>query len=129
MQNGGAFYRLAALGHLLHQGRHALGGGDWQHVAAAFDHLPGMVKRYPQLTLPIGLIYGAKDQVLDFQKHGQALSSLVPGVKLQLVEGRGHMLPITATERVVAVVEQVAKRARSPQNTTVLHPPLALANK
>ena len=93
------------------------------------DHLPGMVKRYPQLTLPIGLIYGAKDKVLDFQKHGQALASRVPGLKLQLVEGRGHMLPITATERVVAVVEQVAKRARSPQNTTVLHPPLALANK
>lgn len=93
------------------------------------DHLPGMVKRYPQLTLPIGLIYGAKDKVLDFQKYGQALASRVPGLKLQLVEGRGHMLPITATERVVAVVEQVAKRARSPQNTTVLHPPLALANK
>jgi pimeloyl-ACP methyl ester carboxylesterase len=93
------------------------------------DHLPGMVKRYPQLTLPIGLIYGAKDKVLDFQKHGQALASLVPGVKLQLVEGRGHMLPITATERVVAAVEQVAKRARPVQNATVLHPPFALASK
>ena len=93
------------------------------------DYLPGMVKRYPQLTLPIGLIYGAKDQVLDFQKHGQALASLVPGVKLQLVEGRGHMLPITATERVVAVVEQVTKRARPVQNATVSHPPFALASK
>ncbi len=51
------------------------------------DHLPGMVKRYPQLTLPIGLIYGAKDKVLDFRKHGQALASRVPGLKLQLVEG------------------------------------------
>ncbi|KAB0466161.1 alpha/beta hydrolase, partial [Pseudomonas tolaasii] len=92
-------------------------------------HLPEMVKRYAQLTLPIGLMYGARDKVLDFQKHGQALASKVPGLKLQVVEGRGHMLPITATERVAAVVEQVAKRARPPQNATLLHPPFALASK
>ena len=30
------------------------------------DYLPDMVKRYPQLTLPIGLIYGTQDPVLDF---------------------------------------------------------------
>ncbi len=93
------------------------------------DHLPDMVKRYPQLTLPIGLIYGARDNVLDFQKHGQALASKVPGLKMQVVEGRGHMLPITATERVAALVEQVAKRVRPPQSATVLHPPFALASK
>ena len=93
------------------------------------DFLPDMVKRYPQLTLPIGLIYGAQDKVLDFRKHGQALASLVPGLKLQLVEGRGHMLPITATERVAAVVEQVAKRVRPPENATVLHPSFAVVSK
>ncbi|WP_395607100.1 alpha/beta fold hydrolase [Pseudomonas sp. B22129] len=93
------------------------------------DHLPGMVKRYPQLSLPIGLIYGARDKVLDFQKHGQALASKVPGLKLQVVEGRGHMLPITAPERVAAVVEQVAKRVRLPESATVLHPTFALASK
>lgn len=91
--------------------------------------LPGMVKRYSQLTLPIGLIYGSRDQVLDFRKHGQALADKVPGLKLQLVEGRGHMLPITATARVVEVVQQVAKRTRMPENATILHPPFALANK
>ncbi|NWC47369.1 alpha/beta hydrolase [Pseudomonas edaphica] len=93
------------------------------------DHLPDMVKRYPQLTLPIGLIYGARDKVLDFQKHGQALASKVPGLKLQVVEGRGHMLPITATERVVAVVEQIAKRVKPPQNDPLAQGPLALVGK
>ena len=93
------------------------------------DHLPDMVKRYPQLTLPIGLIYGARDKVLDFQKHGQALASKVPGLKLQVVEGRGHMLPITATERVVAVVEQIAKRVKPPQTDPLPQRPLALVGK
>jgi pimeloyl-ACP methyl ester carboxylesterase len=93
------------------------------------DDLPGMVKRYPQLTLPIGLIYGSRDQLLDFRQHGQALADKIPGVKLQLVEGRGHMLPITATARVVEVVQQVAKRMRAPQSATLLPPSFALANK
>ncbi|WP_262381196.1 MULTISPECIES: alpha/beta hydrolase [unclassified Pseudomonas] len=93
------------------------------------DYLPDMVKRYPQLRLPIGLIYGSRDKVLDFRKHGQALADKVPGLKMQVVEGRGHMLPITATERVAALVEQVAKRSKPVQSATVLHPPFALASK
>jgi pimeloyl-ACP methyl ester carboxylesterase len=93
------------------------------------DDLPEMVKRYPQLSLPIGLIYGARDKVLDFQEHGQALASKVPGLKLQVVEGRGHMLPITAVDRVVALVEQIAKRTRPLESATVLHPSFALASK
>jgi hypothetical protein len=53
----------------------------------------------------------------------------VPGLKLQVVEGRGHMLPITATARVVEAVLHVAKRVRPVETATVLHPPFALANK
>ena len=98
-------------------------------IALVNDCLPDMLKRYPQLTLPIGLIYGARDKVLDFRKHGQALADKVPGLKLHLVEGCGHLLPITATARVVEAVLQVAKRARPAQTATVLHPPFALANK
>ena len=93
------------------------------------DHLPEMVKRYSRLTLPIGLIYGAQDKVLDFQKHGQALASKVPGLKMQVIEGRGHMLPITATERVAALVEQVAKRARPGESVRPINPPVALASQ
>ncbi|TFY90516.1 alpha/beta hydrolase [Pseudomonas kairouanensis] len=98
-------------------------------IALVNDELPGMVKRYSQLTVPIALIYGAKDKVLDFRRHGQALADKVPGLKLQLVEGRGHMLPITATARVVEAVLQLAKRTRAPQDATNSQAPLALANK
>lgn len=98
-------------------------------IALVNDDLPNMIKRYPQLTLPISLIYGARDKVLDFRKHGQALADKVPGLKLQLVEGHGHMLPITATARVVEAVQQLAKRARPLETTKVLHPPFALVDK
>ena len=98
-------------------------------IALVNNDLPGMVKRYPQLTLPIGLIYGAQDRVLDFRTHGQALADKVPGLKLQVVEGRGHMLPITATARVVEAVQHLAKRVRPTETATLLHPPFALASK
>jgi pimeloyl-ACP methyl ester carboxylesterase len=98
-------------------------------ISLVNDALPDMVKRYPQLTLPISLIYGAQDKVLDFRKHGQALADKVPGLKLQVVEGRGHMLPITATARVVEAVQQLAKRARPAPTAAILHPPFALASK
>ncbi|MGY2374121.1 alpha/beta fold hydrolase [Pseudomonas sp. SDO524_S393] len=98
-------------------------------IAQVNDHLPGMVKRYGQLTLPIGLVYGARDAVLDFRKHGQALADKVPGLKLHLVEGRGHMLPITATARVTEVVRQVAKRVRPTESAAILPLSLAVTNK
>lgn len=94
-------------------------------IAQVNAYLPDMLKRYPQLRLPIGLIYGAEDRVLDFRAHGQALADKVPGLKLQLLEGRGHMLPITAVERVAALVEQVAKRARPAAETSVPQPAVA----
>ena len=46
-----------------------------------------------------------------------------------MIEGRGHMLPITATERVAALVEQVAKRVRPGENVRQLQPSVALASK
>ncbi|WP_339533146.1 alpha/beta hydrolase [Pseudomonas mucidolens] len=98
-------------------------------ISQVNDYLPDMVKRYPQLRLPIGLIYGDQDQVLDFRKHGQALADKVPGLKLQLVEGRGHMLPITAVERVAALVEQIAKRAGPAPADAALQPTLVVASK
>ncbi len=98
-------------------------------IALVNDYLPDMVKRYPQLTLPIALIYGARDKVLDFRIHGQALADKVPGLKLQVVEGRGHMLPITATARVSEAVLQLAKRVRTLHSAAVLHPSAALTGK
>ncbi|MBC8981978.1 alpha/beta hydrolase [Pseudomonas lurida] len=98
-------------------------------IAQVNDYLPDMVKRYPQLTLPISLIYGARDKVLDFRTHGQALADKVPGLKMQVVEGCGHMLPITATARVVEAVQQLAKRTRPSQAAATRQPSLAVVNK
>lgn len=57
-------------------------------------YLPQVQARYPELRLPVHVLYGKDDRILDWKANGQALVDKVPGARLELVEG-GHMLPVT----------------------------------
>ncbi|MEY9334674.1 pimeloyl-ACP methyl ester carboxylesterase [Pseudomonas protegens] len=94
-------------------------------IAVVNRSLPGMVKHYPSLKLPVGLIYGSADPVLSYRRHGESMVGKVPGLSLEIVQGRGHMLPISAVERVVAMVQHVASQAAPQRSATILHPPFA----
>jgi len=69
-------------------------------VAASSDlhavpnSLPALQQRYAQLNLPVAVLYGRQDRILDPQEQGQALVDVLPGAELELIDG-GHMLPIT----------------------------------
>lgn len=58
------------------------------------DHLPRVQARYPELRLPVHVLYGKDDRILDWKANGQALVDKVAGARLELIEG-GHMLPVT----------------------------------
>ncbi|KAF0866520.1 alpha/beta fold hydrolase [Pseudomonas sp. LD120] len=94
-------------------------------IAVVNRALPGMLKRYPSLSLPVGLIYGSADAVLSHRKHGESMQGKVPGLSLEIVPDRGHMLPISAVERVVAMVQHVALQVQPQPSATVLSPPFA----
>jgi pimeloyl-ACP methyl ester carboxylesterase len=79
-------------------------------LVAVNDDLPGMVERYASLRLPVGILFGTGDRVLDHRRHGAACAACVPGLQLELVEG-GHMLPVTHPDRVAAFVRDVGRRA------------------
>ncbi|WP_411280894.1 alpha/beta fold hydrolase [Gemmatimonas sp.] len=74
--------------------------------------MPRLVKRYATLQLPISILYGTHDRILDPALHGEQFRALLPHVQLDYVEGAGHMLPLTVPERVVSIVREVADRAR-----------------
>lgn len=59
--------------------------------------LPHMQQRYADLRVPIRILYGRQDRILDAQEQGQAMADRVPEVELELVDG-GHMLPLTQSE-------------------------------
>ncbi len=58
------------------------------------DCLPRQETRYGDLQVPVSILYGKDDRILDWRAHGRALADKVPGTRLELIEG-GHMLPIT----------------------------------
>jgi pimeloyl-ACP methyl ester carboxylesterase len=78
-------------------------------VAANVD-LPEMMQRYPTLTMPLGILYGRGDQILDPALHGERLAAAVPGTDLTLMEG-GHMIPITKPDEVAAWIRERSRRA------------------
>jgi pimeloyl-ACP methyl ester carboxylesterase len=80
-------------------------------VTAAEQDLAGMIPRYESLAVPVGILYGTEDRILDLALHGQSFASKVPGTDLELIEGAGHMLLISSADRTAAFVARVASRA------------------
>ena len=70
--------------------------------------MPTLKERYLALAMPIAVLYGTHDRILDPAVHGEAFRALLPQVHLEWVEGAGHMLPLTAPDRVARLVREVA---------------------
>jgi pimeloyl-ACP methyl ester carboxylesterase len=73
-------------------------------------HMPQLEQRYAQpgaLRLPLHVLFGRGDRLLDWRANGQALVDKVPGARLELVEG-GHMLPVTQPELTARFIDEVA---------------------
>jgi pimeloyl-ACP methyl ester carboxylesterase len=88
-------------------------------MVAVNDDLPGMVARYPSLSLPVSILFGTDDGILDYRSHGTTLQNKVAGVELKLLPGRGHMLPVTAPDETAdwirATARKLIKTVSSPQ--------------
>jgi pimeloyl-ACP methyl ester carboxylesterase len=59
------------------------------------EDLPAMENRYSTLRVPVDVLYGRDDRILDWRHHGDALKRKLQRTTLKLVDG-GHMLPVTA---------------------------------
>lgn len=59
------------------------------------DDLAQMEQRYADLTVPVDVLFGRDDIVLDWMRHGDALRRRSKRVTLKVIDG-GHMLPVTA---------------------------------
>jgi pimeloyl-ACP methyl ester carboxylesterase len=80
------------------------------------EGLPELQTRCQALRMPLSVLYGKDDRILDWKANGQGLVDKVAGSRIEVVEG-GHMLPITQVELTAAFIESAlqgvaAKRAR-----------------
>lgn len=72
-------------------------------------YMPTLMARYPELRVPVSILFGQDDRILDWKANGQAMVDKLPGTQLTLVSG-GHMLPVTDATRTAHFIDDVAQR-------------------
>ncbi|MHA3026385.1 alpha/beta fold hydrolase [Chromohalobacter israelensis] len=79
---------------------------------AMLEHeLPRQVCRYAALKVPLGIMFGTHDRILDPACHTRPMQRRHPDMLLHLEPGAGHMLPITRPEATVAFIRRMAERS------------------
>lgn len=72
----------------------------------ALEHvLPQLQQRYGDLRMPVRILYGRDDRILDPGEQGQAMIERFPAMHLELVDG-GHMLPLTQPQQTIDFVQR-----------------------
>ena len=78
-------------------------------MVAVNDDLPGVVARYGDLSVPVSILYGRADNLLDCTLHGETTAGQIASCEIELVDG-GHMLPFTAPALTARFVRKAAGR-------------------
>lgn len=65
---------------------------------------------YGSIKVPVGVLYGAADRILDPAEHQAALTSKLPLAECELIEGAGHMIPISSADRCARFIVRMAQR-------------------
>ena len=84
-------------------------------LVAASEDVPGMMKRYGALAIPLGMLFAKGDLILDYRRQGEAMKQQCPALDLVLMEDHGHMLPLTAPDATADLIRRVAARQSPPR--------------
>lgn len=82
---------------------------DLQAVASS---MPTIEAACATLRVPVHVLFGRGDRILDHRANGVDLLDRLPGTQLQLVEG-GHMLPITQPQTTADFIRAVASQSKA----------------
>jgi pimeloyl-ACP methyl ester carboxylesterase len=82
-------------------------------LMAVGEDLPGFHARYRTLDLPIAILFGADDRILDPQTHGASMVRQAPNVTYEALEGGGHMIPITRPDDVADFIARAYTRTKA----------------
>lgn len=85
--------------------------------------LTQMEHRYAKLEVPVDVLFGRDDIVLNWMRHGDALRRRSPRVTLKVIDG-GHMLPVTAPETTIEWLRSVIAGTTQEDATRAIAPDL-----
>lgn len=66
-------------------------------------------RRYAEIRVPVGVLFGRSDHVLDWRAHGESMKDAILGLEFELIDG-GHMLPVTQPDACAAFIRRVAEQ-------------------
>jgi pimeloyl-ACP methyl ester carboxylesterase len=67
-------------------------------------------KSYAKLAVPVTILAGAEDRMVETERHAERLRREVPHSTLHVFAGLGHMLHHFVPEHVVTAIERVGRR-------------------
>src|ERR1700712_744864 len=79
--------------------------------------IPGALnlrRHFKDMTLPVVIIAGDGDKVV-FKRRSRQLRDSIPGSRLEIVKGAGHMVHHVATRQVAQAVEGMTQSSRTPE--------------
>lgn len=82
-----------------------------EDLIAVHDDRTDRISRYGEIKVPVGIIHGDADRVLDVDQHGRTMVGRIADFELEILEGVGHMLQYADTPRTVAFIRRIADRA------------------
>ncbi|MBJ6123735.1 alpha/beta hydrolase [Sphingomonas sp. BT553] len=64
---------------------------------------------YRDIALPVGILFGRGDRILDPELHGAKTAATIPGARYEAIDG-GHMIPLTAPDATASWLRRQAGR-------------------
>lgn len=96
------------------------------HDLIALTDENDLTARYGDINVPVGILYGTADRLLDPTVHVKAVTAKLPDADCELIEGAGHMILICHADRCVQFIARMARRAAA-ANAGAIRPAKALA--
>jgi pimeloyl-ACP methyl ester carboxylesterase len=79
--------------------------------SAIEQDIAAQAARYGEIAVPVGILFGDRDRVLDHRQQGLAMQGRVEGLEVEILEGIGHMPQFVAAGKVADFVHRMATRA------------------
>ena len=89
---------------------------NMQDFAVMYDAVSCQSDRYHDIRMPVVVVAGDRDEIVWTDLHSRAFAHTVPGAKLIVMPGIGHMPQYADGKRVLAAIEELAERVENPES-------------
>lgn len=78
-------------------------------LAVMQDSLQAVSRKYGQIEMPVTVVFGTADRMVDFAQDGQQLVESLPNARLVAVEGAGHKVHYTHPKIVIQAIRDAVE--------------------